>query len=116
MTIKHFEAITHHQPGLVAIDLCGDLTAQAGPALNAAYNALESQNPNIIYFNFARVNYINSNGIALMISLLALARQSSRTLVAYGVRPFHAELFQLAGLHDYMPILQRELSVRFEKA
>jgi hypothetical protein len=27
--------------------------------------------------------------------------------MAYGLRPFHAELFQLAGLHDYMPILER---------
>jgi anti-anti-sigma factor len=115
MTTKYFEAIEHHQPGLATIDLCGDLTAQAAPALNTAYNALESQNPNIIYLNFARVNYINSNGIALLISLLARARQTSRTLMAYGLRPFHAELFQLAGLHDYMPILERENPVRFEK-
>jgi hypothetical protein len=40
MTIKHFEAIEHYQPGSATIDLCGDLTAQATQALNAAYNAL----------------------------------------------------------------------------
>ena len=109
MTIKHFEAIEHYQPGSATIDLYGDLTAQATQALNAAYNALESQNPGIIFFNFAEMNYINSSGIALLISLLARARQSSRTLMAYGLRPFHAELFQLAGLHDYMPMLSFEI-------
>lgn len=115
MTIKHFEAIEHYQLGLATIDLCGDLTDQAKQRLDAAYNVLESQNPGIIFFNFAEVNYINSSGIALLIRLMARARQSSLTLMAYGLRPFHAELFQLAGLHDYMPILESELPVCFEK-
>jgi anti-anti-sigma factor len=104
MIIKHFETMEHQHLGLAAIDLCGDLTAQAAEALNAAYTALESQNFSVIFFNFAGVNYINSGGIALLISLLVRARQSSRTLLAYGLRPFHAELFQLAGLNQYMPI------------
>jgi anti-anti-sigma factor len=104
MTIAHFETIEHHYAGLATIDLCGDLTAQATEALNAAYTALESRNFSVIFFNFAGVNYINSNGIALLISLLVRARQSSRTLLAYGLHPFHAELFQLAGLNQYMPI------------
>lgn len=108
MSTKHFEAIGRYQPGSATIDLYGDLTAQATEALTAAYTALESQNPGVIFFNLAGVDYLNSNGIALLISLLARARQSSHTLIAYGLRPFHAELFQLAGLHEYMPILSLE--------
>jgi anti-anti-sigma factor len=109
MTIKHFEAIGRHQSGSATIDLCGDLTAQAREALQAAYTAVESQNPGVIFFNFAGVDYINSNGIALIITLLARARQTSCTLMAHGLRPFHAELFQLAGLHEYMPMLSFEI-------
>jgi anti-anti-sigma factor len=110
MSTKHFEAIARCQPGSATIDLYGDLTAQATEALNTAYMALESQNPSVIFFNFAGVDYLNSNGIALIISLLTRARQTSHTLMAYGLRPFHAELFQLAGLHEYMPILSLEAS------
>lgn len=108
MSKQHFEAIGRYQPGSAILDLCGDLTAQAVEALNAAYTAAERQNPSLIFFNFAGVDYINSNGIALIISLLARARQTNRTLRAYGLRPFHAELFQLAGLHEYIPILSLE--------
>ncbi|MBE7556993.1 MAG: STAS domain-containing protein [Anaerolineales bacterium] len=108
MTIQHFETIEHQLLGWATINLCGDLTAQAMEALNAAYTALESQNFSVIFFNFAGVNYINSGGIALLISLLARARQNSRTLMAYGLCSFHAELFQLAGLNHYMPILSSE--------
>lgn len=108
MTIQHFETIEHQHLGWTTLNLCGDLTAQAMEALNTAYTALESQNFRVIFLNFAEVNYINSGGIALLISLLARARQSSLTLMAYGLRPFHAELFQLAGLNQYMPILSLE--------
>ncbi|MCL4302013.1 MAG: STAS domain-containing protein [Anaerolineae bacterium] len=108
MTIQHFETVEHQHAGRATINLGGDLTAQAAEALNAAYTALESQNFGVIYFNFAGVNYLNSGGIALLISLLARARQSSHTLIAYGLHPFHAELFQLAGLHEYMSILSLE--------
>ena len=110
MSTKHFEAIGRYQPGSATIDLYGDLTAQAAETLTATYTMLETQNLGIIFFNFAGVDYINSNGIALLISLLARARQSSHTLMAYGLRPFYAELFQLAGLHEYMPILSPEVA------
>jgi anti-anti-sigma factor len=110
MSTKQFEAIERYQPGSATIDLYGDLTAQATEALNAVYTAVERQNPGVIFFNFAGVDYLNSNGIALIISLLARARQNSLTLMAYGLRPFHAELFQLAGLHEYMPVLSLENS------
>jgi anti-anti-sigma factor len=108
MSKQHFEASGRYQPGSAILDLCGDLTAQASKALNAAYTTAESQNPSVISFNFAGVDYINSNGIALIISLLARAQQTNRTLRAYGLHPFHTELFQLAGLHEYMPILSLE--------
>jgi anti-anti-sigma factor len=115
MRTKHFEAIGHYQPGSATIDLYGDLTAQAAEALTAAYAAVESQNPGVIFFNFAGVDYLNSNGIALIISLLARTQQNSHTLMVYGLHPFHAELFQLAGLHAYIPILSLEDS-KFEPA
>lgn len=108
--VYHFEAIKHYEYGSARIDLYGDLTAQATEVLNAAYAALESQNPEVIFLNFAGVNYLNSNGIALIINLLMRARQSSRTLMACGLRPFYTELFHLAGLDEYMPLLSLEQS------
>ena len=86
----------------------GELTALAGPALEAAYTAAESYQPEVIGFNFAGIDYLNSAGIALIIGLLARARQTPCTLLAYGLRPFYAELFKLAGLTQYMPVFSAE--------
>jgi anti-anti-sigma factor len=105
---KQFETIVSHRSGVATIDLCGELTALAGPALEAAYSAAESQKPEVIWLNFAGVNYLNSTGIALIIGLLARTQQTPCTLMACGLRPFYVELFELAGLDNYMPILSAE--------
>src|SRR5262245_36197698 len=100
MNHQQLEVTIHYRPGVATIDLHGDLTAQAGATLQAAYATVESQNPEVVFFNFAGVDYINSTGIALIISLLKRAQQASCTLMAYGLRPFYAELFEMAGLTD----------------
>ncbi|MBI1877930.1 MAG: STAS domain-containing protein [Chloroflexi bacterium] len=105
MTKKNFETVIRCQPGVATIDLYGELTALAGPALEAAYTAAESHQPEAIWLNFAGIEYLNSSGIALIIGLLARARQTSRTLMVYGLHPFYVELFELAGLTEYMPVL-----------
>jgi anti-sigma B factor antagonist len=111
MIKKHFDTVVHHQLGTVTVDLSGQLTALAKADLEAAYTAAESQNPEIIWLNFTEVTYINSNGIALIISLLIRARQASRTLMAFGLRPFYAELFELAGLTKYLPSFIPEVGI-----
>jgi anti-anti-sigma factor len=105
MTNKNFEAVVRRQPGAATIDLYGDLTVAAGPALEGAYAAAESHRPEVIWLNFAGVAYINSSGIALIIGLLVRVRQSARSLMVYGLCPFHSHLFELAGLAEYMPVL-----------
>lgn len=111
MTANKLEVTVHYQPNAAVFDLSGELTALAGEALQAAYRAAENQNPEVIFLNFAGVDYINSTGIAAIISLLARARQTNRTLMAYGLRPFYAELFEVAGLANYIPILSAEANL-----
>lgn len=108
MTKKIFEATVRYQSGAATLDLCGELTGLADDMLNVAYTTAESQNPEVIFLNFAEVDYINSTGIAVIIGLLARARHTSRTLIAYELRPFYTQLFDLAGLSEYMPILTQE--------
>lgn len=110
MTKKQFETIIRHQPGTTTIDLSGQLTALAKADLDAAYTAAESQNPEIIWLNFRGVTYINSNGIALIIGLLLRARQASCNLMACGLPPFYVELFEIAGLTEYLPYFTIEAS------
>lgn len=111
MIKKQFDSVVHYQFGTTTIDLSGQLTALAKADLEAAYTSAESQTPTVIWLNFTEVTYINSNGIALIIGLLMRARQASRVLVAFGLNPFYAELFELAGLSKYLSGIAGEISI-----
>ncbi len=111
MIKKQFGSVVHYQFGAVTIDLSGQLTALAKAEFEAAYTIAESRNPAVIWLNFSKVTYINSNGIALIIGLLLRARQASQVLMAVGLSPFYTELFELAGLTKYLPSINSEVSI-----
>ncbi len=110
MSSTNFVAQVRSQPGLVIIDLAGDINSFAEPALNQAFNEAESFNPETVMLNFTRVNYINSTGIALIVGLLARARKMRRSLVVCGLSEHYLEIFQITRLSDFMLIYPDEPS------
>ncbi len=54
--------------------------------------------------DFARTNYINSTGIALIVQLLANARARGIALSARGLSPHYREIFEITRLSDFMRI------------
>jgi len=60
--------------------------------------------------NFNRVDYINSTGIALIVGLLAKARQSRRRLSVYGLSEHYVEIFHITRLADFMSLFPDEAS------
>lgn len=106
-----FGAQVRSQPGLVVIDLAGEINAFAEEALNAAYAEAELGNPAAIVLNFSQVHYINSTGIALIVGLLAKARKAHRKLVVCALSDHYLEIFQITRLADFMDIYPDEASV-----
>ncbi len=82
--------------------------------MNAAYAEAEAKNPETILLNFEEVDYINSTGIALIVSLLAKARASKRRLLAYGLSDHYVEIFNITRLSDFVSILPDEESALSE--
>jgi len=110
MATQHLEAKVRHHPSVAIIDLHGEINAFAEEALNAAYAEAGSRNPDAILLNFGDVDYINSTGIALIVSLLAQARKSRRRLLACGLSEHYVEVFQITRLADFMSIFSDEAS------
>jgi anti-anti-sigma factor len=104
------EASVRRRPGVAIVDLHGEINGFAEPALDAAYSEAESQAPDTILLNFAGVDYINSTGIALIVSLLARARKEHRRLLACGLSDHYVEIFKITRLVDYMDIFPDEAS------
>jgi anti-sigma B factor antagonist len=110
MPARNLEARVRHQPRVAIVDLHGEINAFAEDVLNAAYADAESQEAHVILLNFSDVDYINSTGIALIVSLLARARKNKRRLLACGLSQHYVEIFQITRLADFMSVFPDEAS------
>ena len=68
---QSLDVTVRRQPRAVILDLTGEINAAAEATLNSAYMQAEQDEPELIVLNFARVDYMNSTGIALVVGLLA---------------------------------------------
>ncbi len=111
MPARTLEAsVRHHRPRIAVVELHGEINAFAEDVLNAAYAEAESEAPETILLNFADVDYINSTGIALIVSLLARARKAHMHLLACGLSQHYVEIFTITRLADFMSVFPDESS------
>jgi anti-anti-sigma factor len=92
------------------VDLRGELNAFAEERLSAAYTEAERDDADVILLNFSDVDYINSVGIALIVSLLTRARKAQRRLLACGLSAHYVEIFQITRLADFIAVFPDEVS------
>jgi anti-sigma B factor antagonist len=110
VNLKLLAANVRAQSGLAIIDLSGEIDSFAEQELNRAYDEAEAGDPRAILLNFSEVNYINSTGIALIVSLLARARKGHRRLITYGLSAHYVEIFEITRLADFMTLSPNEES------
>jgi anti-anti-sigma factor len=105
---------TVRQNGDVAvIDLSGEINVEAEAALNDAYAAAmsaEAGSRDRRAAELRKVTYINSTGIALIVGLLAKARQTHTPLMTCGLSDHYREIFEITRLSDFMSIASDEAS------
>ena len=113
------EATTRALPGAAVIALSGEVDGSAAAVLTAAYERAIKDEPemntavNTVVLDFASVDYINSTGIALIVSVLARARAERRKVVASGLSAHYREIFDITRLSDFIelfPDLDRAVS------
>jgi anti-anti-sigma factor len=92
--------------GTVAvIELSGEVDGSAAETLTTAYqSAVADGNTRTIVLDFAAVDYINSTGIALIVSVLARARAERREVAACGLSPHYREIFDITRLSDFIEL------------
>ena len=90
------------------VDLRGDLDQSADAPLTDAYGRARQSGAARILLNFTDVDYINSTGIALIVSLLSAARKDELSILAFGVSEHYRQVFEITRLTDYMPVYADE--------
>lgn len=108
MTANLFQVALREAPPLTVIDLRGDINGDAEDELNAAYNDATSADPQGIVLNFEDVGYINSTGIALIVSILARARRDEIPLLSCRLSDHYREIFEITRLIDFVTIVPDE--------
>ena len=108
------EATTKVLPGAAVIGLSGEVDGSAAAVLTDAYQravasaAAKSPDgpdgPGTVVLDFSAVDYINSTGIALIVSVLARARAERRKVVACGLSAHYREIFDITRLSDFIEL------------
>jgi anti-sigma B factor antagonist len=87
------------------IEIRGEVDGSAAAVLSAAYDgAVASGSPTCVLLDFARVDYINSTGIALIVSVLARARAEGRQVIASGLSDHYRQIFAITRLSDFIQL------------
>ena len=102
------EAEVRRSGTAVVIALRGDINAAADGALKQAYDDASSHDPKTVVLNFDDVDYINSTGIALIVSILAEARKKQIEVRACGLTDHYRHIFEVTRLADFMPMFDDE--------
>lgn len=108
MATELAEATVRRSGDAAVIELHGDLNAAAHTVVNGAYEKAAQEGTPKIVLNFEEVGYINSTGIALIVSLLGRARSEGRAVTACGLTDHYKHIFEITRLADFMPIFDDE--------
>ena len=101
-------SVRQREGGIGVIEVHGVLTSDAEEKLMEAYNqAVGSEQP-VVIFNFTDMEYINSSGIGLLITILIRAKRKGHKLVACGLKEHFRQIFLLTRLEEAMPVFITE--------
>ncbi len=90
------------------IDVEGELTAFAEGVLMDAYNQASNDGARAIVLNFEGLEYMNSSGIGLLVTLLIRINRERQKLLTYGLREHYRNIFQITRLDDAIGIYGSE--------
>jgi anti-sigma B factor antagonist len=90
------------------IDIQGEVTAFAEQVLMEAYSEASTPDTHRIILNFTGLEYMNSSGIGLIVTLLIRVNRQKKRLLAYGLSDHYRPIFELTRLSDAIKIYESE--------
>jgi anti-sigma B factor antagonist len=90
------------------VDIKGEITSMAENTLMDAYTQASGEGSNAIILNFEELEYMNSGGIGLLVTMLIRANRQDQTLLAYGLTDHYQQIFELTRLNEAIQIYGSE--------
>jgi len=95
---------------VAVVDIKGEVTAACEPVLMSAYEAASDGKTSRLVLNFAGLEYMNSGGIGMLVTLLVRANRQRQQLAAFGLSDHYREIFELTRLDEAITIYDSEES------
>jgi anti-sigma B factor antagonist len=102
MTVRMVSEVT------AVIDIVGEITASAENTLMDAYTQATTSGAQYIILNFSGLDYMNSSGIGLLVTLLIRVNRSKQKLLVYGLTDHYRQIFELTRLNEAIEIFPNE--------
>jgi anti-sigma B factor antagonist len=93
---------------VAVIDISGELNGGGEEALMAAYTAASNGRTQTIILNFTNLEYMNSSGIGLLVTMLIRVQRNKQRLLAYGLSDHYQQIFELTRLNEAITIFDDE--------
>ena len=95
-------------PRTSVVDIKGDVTAACEGILMDAYGAACGPATRAIVLNFTGLDYMNSGGIGMLVTLLIRANRQGQRLLAYGLSEHYRQIFALTRLDEAIGVFDSE--------
>ena len=90
------------------IDIQGEVSAFAENVLMQAYTEASTPTTRTIILNFSGLEYMNSSGIGLLVTLLIRANRQKQHLLSYGLTEHYKHIFEITRLSEAIGIYDTE--------
>ncbi len=96
------------RPDVSIIDVLGEVNAFAENILTDAFARASEAPTKVIMLNFTGLEYMNSSGIGLLVTLLIRAQRQQQHMVAFGLSDHYRQIFELTRLNEVIALYANE--------
>ncbi len=93
---------------VAVIDISGELNGYSEEILMAAYNEASNGRTQVLILNFSELEYMNSSGIGLLVTLLIRVQRQKQRLLAFGLSDHYQQIFELTRLNEAISVYHDE--------
>lgn len=97
-------AEVHTDEAIPVIEVAGDLDGEAGETLDAAFSEAMREGADALVLDLEELGFMNSSGIALIVSLLGRARGQGVEVRTCGLSDHYRHIFEITRLTEFLTI------------
>ena len=101
-------SVRNVNPTTSVFDIDGEVTGFAEEVLMDAYTRASMHGAKNIALNFTDLDYMNSSGIGLLVTLLVRVQRQKQKLLAFGLSEHYKQIFELTRLNEAIGIYETE--------